>query len=281
MDTKLPTKPAAKTSKLCPHALNGGCHFGAQCHQEHPRDVEAAKLEQSTKKTLNLCGFFASPSGCTKPGCTFLHVALAPKATASGPSPSLVAMLPKSGARPGRQAPPTGATPSRPAQKGAPRERKERGPPRERRGGKGPAEPRREERKVDEPEAFRLLHCTRGKLNTLRKVAESYRTLHSQLPGGGFLEKAEQVDAMLAEITEKVKLFNSGIDQYIVELGQKVEEDDGVSVDEPEKDRHNVCDPPELELEPDTDGEPDVDPDADPEPDADGATALLTSGCHL
>jgi hypothetical protein len=268
MDTKL-SKPAAKTSKLCSHALSGGCHFGAQCAQEHPLDVDAAKVEQASKKTLNLCGYFASPSGCTKPGCTFLHVALAPKAapkaTASGPSPSLVAMLPKSGARPGRQAP-TGATPSRPAQKGAPRDRKDqRGPPRERRGGKGPSEPRREreERKEVEPEVFRDLHRTRGKINSIRKVADSFRTLHAQLPGGGFLEKAEAAEAMLAEITEKVKLFNSGIDQYLIELGQKVEDDDASVDAEPD----------------DVSGE--LDDDVEPDPDADGATALLASGDHL
>jgi hypothetical protein len=250
MNTKFPTKPAAKTSKLCSHALNGGCHFGAQCQQEHPRDVEAAKLEQSTKKTLNLCGFFNSPSGCTRPGCTFLHVALVPK---SAPAKAASSKAPPKG---DPRIPPSGKTPSRPAQKGA-REKKERAEPRR---GKGSAEPRREE-----PEAFRELHRTRGKINTLRKVAESFRTLHAQLPGGGFLEKAEQADAMLAEITEKVKLFNSGIDQYLIELGQKVDEDDGVvSVDDP-----------------DTDGEPDVDPDTEPGPNADGAAALLTSGDHL
>jgi len=229
-----PAAPASKeTKKLCGHTINGGCHFGEKCALYHPVDVEDAKKAYAAmgdKKSLNICGFFPN---CTRPGCTFLHVAVHPRAAANPSAPRL---------------PPTARTPARPAMMGAGAPRKDAA---------GRREPRREPRKdaaprgktlaraKDEPEAIRVLHRLRGKVNALDKAQTAYQTLAAALGSAEAAEKAELAKKMQAEILATLLQLGEGIDSYLLELGQKVP----TEADEP--DAEPDADSAEEELNPD------------------------------
>jgi len=233
-----PASPANRTLKLCSHAINGGCRLGDACPNVHPLDPGTARAEFDVKKTLNLCGFYPD---CARPGCTFLHVAPAPRTAAPAP----LTRAPPAGKTPSRTsagpAPPgvsarAGAKARAPARSGEPKSLAPAGG----RGGpkgqsRGPRKaPAQKESGRAEPEALRVLHKIRGKINALERTRLAYETLAKEVKSVEGQEKADQAQCMQDLILEQLTQFAGSIDAYLLLLGATLDpEEDTPSDEEP------------------------------------------------
>jgi hypothetical protein len=216
-----------ETKKLCGHTLKGGCHLGPACPNYHPVHVALAQAENVAKKTYNLCGFHPN---CTRPGCSYLHVEVLPKDPTAAPPAAHPAL--------------TGRTPMRPAPSSrAARPDKRAGPAGERKD-RRPKTPGRKDGGRDGPEVFRTLKRLRGKANAIQKVEEANLMLSSALTGPAAdeaRERAKTANQMLQLLNAKFLEFGKSVDDWIVELGAKPDEDD-LS----EEDISGTATPPEL-----------------------------------
>lgn len=211
---------AKRTLKLCSHSINaGGCRLGAACPNEHPLVVECARAEFETKKTLNLCGFLPN---CARPGCTFLHVATAPRnapparaapAARAQRTPPRSAGSANTPARPegkDRAARPARAEEARPrtaaASRGAPKARS----------GRGQGQP---QKKTCAEESLHVLHQIRGKVNDLEKTRLSHEDIVARVHDPISLEKADRAQKTLTLILEQLVQFAGTVDEHLAALG--------------------------------------------------------------
>lgn len=144
----------------------------------------AAKSERDKKKTCNICGFYPN---CSNPDCTFLHLEPAPRA-----DPPPRAEL--------RHADPRRQEPHR---------------------------RQNSQRRQEPPQQSRGAACARriaGKVRSLVKAEEAFRSLHKEMPGGGFGAQAEQCRAMVDALTKALEDVLATANEYLATL--KVTEDE-------------------------------------------------------
>lgn len=186
-----PIAAKKEQKKLCLHALTAVCKFGTSCKAYHAVSQTEALPEYAAKKTLTICGFYPK---CSKSPCPYLHVVVSPKTAA------VAVDAPKS---------PLGSVPV--AAKKGPHHSDRRGAP-----SKGV---RKDTSSVDEPEAFKVLHQIRGKVNALNRTEVAFKTLASTIRDSSAVEKAKIAHSRQVEILAALRNLGSLIDGYLLELG--------------------------------------------------------------
>jgi hypothetical protein len=223
--------------KLCQKQVGGGCpQWQAACRDEHAVDPAAAFVEWTSKKTLNLCRFFAKGRCAKGAACTYLHVKTSPSSRRSGaPVKGAIKTQAEIDAKPGKD----------PRTKGPGddqyrriREPLESQPNRQGVGKEGlGSEPSTARTKARMPSSkpsiatdplLRAVKQTRGKIRALLSVQQSLGDIAKHV-GGDIQTKAGHTDVIVEEVRARLAAFNLWMDEQTQSIGFKAPPDEGIN----------------------------------------------------
>lgn len=221
--------------KLCQKQVGGSCpQWQSTCRDEHAEDPAAAYVEWQSKKTLNLCRFFAKGRCAKGAACTYLHVKTCPRNRGGAPVKGAIKTQAEIDSKPSKERTkgketqtvrgPSDGQPARPGQsKDA--------------SGPEPPLPPRSAAKIRAPgnkaaiepdPMLREVKRTRGKIRALLCVQQSLGDIAKHV-GGDIQSKKEHADAIVEKLRTRLAELNQWIDEETQSIGFKAAPDEGIN----------------------------------------------------
>ncbi len=218
--------------KLCQKQVGGSCpQWQSTCRDEHAEDPAVAYVEWSSKKTLNLCRFFAKGRCAKGATCTYLHVKTCPSGRNRYGAPAKAAIKTQAeiDVRPNKERVkgkdtqttrgpsdgPVGLGKNAPGSELPPALRPK------------PRVPGNKAAIATDP-LLRAVKQTRGKIRALLSVQQSLGDIAKHV-GGDIQTKTEHTDAIVEEVRARLAAFNLWIDEQTHSIGFKAAPDEGLN----------------------------------------------------
>ncbi len=234
--------------KLCREQVTGSCpQWQSKCRDEHAEDPAAAYVEWVSKKTLNLCRFFAKGRCAKGAACTYLHVKTCPSdkrnlyGVPTKPAIKTQAEIdtksskdrikPKEALTARTSGDSRQGLPGRPGQDKAVFTRTSELPV------ASPSEPQASRSKtrasssktlIAQDPLLRAVKQTRGKVRALLSVQQSLDDIAKHV-GGDIQTKSEHTNAIVEEVRARLAAFNQWIDEQTQSIGFKAAPDEGIN----------------------------------------------------
>lgn len=224
--------------KLCQKQVSGSCpQWRSTCRDEHAEDPAAAFVEWTSKKTLNLCRFFAKGRCAKGVVCTYLHVKTCPtggRTRGGAPAKTAIKTQAEIDIKPSKE---------RTKGHGDDEYRRTREPSESQPGRQGPGkeasgtEPSTARPRARAPSSkpsiatdplLRAVKQTRGKIRALLSVQQSLGDIAKHV-GGDIQTKTERTDAIVEEVRARLAAFNLWIDEQTQSIGFKAAPDEGIN----------------------------------------------------